>query len=191
MQILIENLHLTVGDRVAERPVVIAGLQPSRGDQHRGFGRTIEVVELALASQLLDDPRLADIAAGHYVIEILQLFQRQNAQQRWRQKGMAQSLMTDQLDQLQRVATLVVAGHDQLGPLQQGRENIDQRGVETQRRKLQHPTLFSQLHIVGVPRAEVSEVGLAEQHAFGMAGGARGIERHARRGDVGALAHQR
>ncbi|MNX45590.1 hypothetical protein D3C86_761080 [compost metagenome] len=191
MRALIENQHLTVGDRVAECPVVIAGLQPSRGDQHRGFGRTIEVVELALASQLLDDPRLADIAAGHYVIEVLQLFQRQNAQQRRWQKGMAQSMMTDQLDQLQRVATLVVAGYDQLGPLQQGRENIDQRRVETQRRKLQNPTLIGQQNVVGVPRAEVGEIGLAEQHAFGMAGGARGIERHARRGDVGALAHQR
>ena len=98
--------------------------------------------------------------------------------------------MADQLDQLQRIAALIVAGHDQLGALEQGRENIDQRRVETQRRKLQHPALFGQLHIVGVPRGEVREVGLAEQHAFGMAGGARGVERHARRVEIGSLAHQ-
>ncbi|MNL35404.1 hypothetical protein D3C87_1574370 [compost metagenome] len=81
---------------------------------------------------MLDDPRLADITTGHHVFEIAQLLQRQNAQQcRW-QKGVAQLLMTDQLHQLQRIATLVIAGHDQFGALQQGRENIDQRRVETQ-----------------------------------------------------------
>ena len=78
-----------------------------------------------MAGQLLDDPGLADIATGHHMIEVLQLLQRQDAQQGRRQKGVAQTLMADQLNQLQCVATLVLAGHDQLGTLQQGRENID------------------------------------------------------------------
>ncbi|MNY43745.1 hypothetical protein D3C86_1787260 [compost metagenome] len=61
------------------------------------------------------------------MIQALQLLQRQDAQQRRRQKGVAQLPMTDQFHQLQRIAALVIAGHDQLGALQQGREDIDQR----------------------------------------------------------------
>ncbi|MNF70862.1 hypothetical protein D3C84_527920 [compost metagenome] len=191
LKILVEDQHLTVGNRRTEGAIAVAGAQLPRGDQHRRFGRAIEVVEVALAGELLDDIGFAHIATGHHMIQHLQLLQRQNAQQGWWQKRVAQALVADQFHQLQRITALIIAGHDQLGALQQGRENIDQRRVETQRRKLQRPALLRQLHIVGVPRGEVREVGLAEQHAFGMASGAGGVERHARRIEVRALAHQR
>ena len=97
LQILIEDQHLTVGNRCTEGPVAVAGTQLPRGDQHRGFGRAIEVVEIALAGQLLDYVGFADIAAGHHMIEDLQLIQRQDAQQGWRQKGMAYFFVADQL----------------------------------------------------------------------------------------------
>ncbi|MNY00548.1 hypothetical protein D3C86_1330470 [compost metagenome] len=61
------------------------------------------------------------------MVQALQLLQRQDAQQGRRQKGVAQLPMTNQLHQLQRIATLVLVGHDQLGALQQGREDVDQR----------------------------------------------------------------
>ncbi len=81
VKVVIENQHLAVGDWSAQRTVAVACLEFARGNQHRGFGGPVEVVELALAAQLFDDPRLADIAAGHHMIQALQLFQREDAQQ--------------------------------------------------------------------------------------------------------------
>ncbi|MCY1243589.1 hypothetical protein D9M72_566110 [compost metagenome] len=61
------------------------------------------------------------------MVQALQLLQRQDAQQGRRQKGVAQLPMTDQFHQLQGIAALVLVGHDQLGALQQGGEDVDQR----------------------------------------------------------------
>ncbi|MCY1449492.1 hypothetical protein D9M71_662310 [compost metagenome] len=79
LQIVIENQHLSIGDRTTQSPIIVAGLHLPGGDQHRGLCGAIEVVQVALARQLLDDPRFADIAPGHYVIEGLQRLQRQDA----------------------------------------------------------------------------------------------------------------
>ncbi|MOA28444.1 hypothetical protein D3C78_1493870 [compost metagenome] len=81
LKVVIENQHLAVGNWSAQRAIVVAWLEFARGNQHRGFGGPVEVVELALAAQLLDDPRLADIATGHHMVQALQLLQRQDAQQ--------------------------------------------------------------------------------------------------------------
>ncbi len=51
--------------------------------------------------------------------------------------------------------------------------------------------MFRQSDVIGVPRGEVPEIVLAEQDSFGMTGGTRRVERHARRLAAWALAHQR
>ncbi|MDT4879046.1 hypothetical protein FQZ97_1146860 [compost metagenome] len=126
LQILVENQYLAIGDRRAKGAIAVAVAQSPCGDQYRRFGRAVEVIEAALTGELFDDAGFAHVAPGHHVFQALQLLQWQDAQQRRRQKGMAQLLATDQLHQLQRIAALIIPGYHQSGTLQQGWENIDQ-----------------------------------------------------------------
>ncbi|MNP17159.1 hypothetical protein D3C76_1095830 [compost metagenome] len=92
---------------------------------------------------------------------------------------MGHLLFAHQRQQLRRVVALVFSGYHQLAAAHPGRQDIQQRGIETDGRKLQRPALLIQLHMGAVPGLEVAEVALAEQHALGLAGGARGVDRHA------------
>lgn len=104
---------------------------------------------------------------------------------------MGQLPSADQRDQLQRIAPLRVVGHHQFGAFEQGREDVDQRRIEAQRRELQDSTFCLQLHVIGIPHGEVRKIGLTEQNTLRMPGGARGVERHARCVEFRAAAHQR
>ncbi|MNJ32288.1 hypothetical protein D3C77_269500 [compost metagenome] len=85
---------------------------------------------------------------------------------------MADLLLLDQREQTLRVATLVFTGYHQFGTTNQGREDIQQRGIETDGRELQYPTVHFKLHMGAVPGVKVAEIALAEQHAFWLARGA-------------------
>ncbi len=121
LQVVIENQHLTVGNRCAKSAVTVTRFELASGNQHRRFGGAVQVMQLALTGQLLDDEGLADVATGHY-FHALQLLQRQDAQQRWRQERVGQLPAADQRHQLQRIAALGVVGHHQFGALQQRRK---------------------------------------------------------------------
>ncbi|MNJ32287.1 hypothetical protein D3C77_269490 [compost metagenome] len=82
LQVVIEDQHPGVGDGAAKVARIVARLEYPRGCQHGGFGRPIDVVQLALPGQLRDNRGLAHIAAGDQVTQAKGLIERQDAQQR-------------------------------------------------------------------------------------------------------------
>ena len=166
---VIENQHPAVGDGRAEQAVVVAAAHRASGGQHRGFGGAIQVAQARVGREALNRFGLAHIAAGHEPVQPQRFVAGQQAEQGGRQKAVGQALFAQQRGQLQRIAALAVAGHDQRRTLDQRWEDVDQRGVEPQGGELQDPALFIQLAEVGIPGAKMAEVVLAKHYAFRLA----------------------
>jgi len=84
LQVVVEDQYLAVGNGTAHVAIAVPRLQPPMGDQHRGFGGAVEVVQLALASQPLDHVGLADFTAGQQVLQAQGQIGRQEAEHRRR-----------------------------------------------------------------------------------------------------------
>ncbi len=99
LQVLVQNPHLTVGNRSPQMTIAAGRLKLAGSDQHRGFCRAIQIMEMALPAELRNHMRLADVTAGHHMLDSQRLIQRQDAQQRRRQKRMGDALFQN-ADQL-------------------------------------------------------------------------------------------
>ncbi|EXL31109.1 hypothetical protein PssB301D_02645 [Pseudomonas syringae pv. syringae str. B301D-R] len=84
--------------------------------------------------------------------------------------------VTHYLRQIVRILMATGTGHDQFGTGQQWQEKFPDRHVEPERGLLQHAILT--VHLIGVARPEqaVDHAQVFVHHAFGRAGGARGVE---------------
>ncbi len=66
---VVEDQYLAVGDGQPRLRLLSPACSVPMGDQRRGFGGAVEVVQSALASQPLDHVGLADFTAGQQVLQ--------------------------------------------------------------------------------------------------------------------------
>lgn len=182
LALLIQQVNRRIRNGYAEVAVAVSTLEGTAGGKDRGFGRAINIVQRTVPDQLFNHVGLTHIPARDQMLHAKQRLERDDTQQRRRQERMGDVLLLNQLGQRDWVATLVFGWHYQLGALDQGRENIQQRRIEVDGGELQRTAAFIQLHITGVPGAEVAQVLDRQQHAFRLPGGAGGVDRYARCG---------
>ncbi|KWV84793.1 hypothetical protein PFLmoz3_05831 [Pseudomonas fluorescens] len=115
---------------------------------------------------------LAQLAQGATVLGALL---RQQVPVGGGQIGQGHALLDNLLRQLAGIPEFV-ATHDQRRARTQGREALFDKTIETEGRKLQHAVFGAQSAVQRGTVTELAKGGMVDGHAFGLAGGARGVD---------------